>query len=395
MASTRRYYDDGYTRSFEGRIVASGEHAGRPAVELEETWFYPESGGQLGDHGTIGGASVLDVQAADDGRVWHVVDAAPPVPADGAAPCAIDWTRRFDHMQQHTGQHVLSAALERECGWATLSSTLGAERSVIEISTAEVDWRTIERVERAANRLLWEDREIRLHWTDAAGVGRFALRKPPQVDGPIRIVEIPDWDLSACGGTHTRRTGEVGVVKVTGWEKVRGNVRLGFLCGERALTDHVWRTEALVEGAKKRTLKDRDLLAHLDRAVEERDELAKQLRELREKRLAEEARARVGDPPAAVAELAESRSREEARAFALACLNAGAPWVVSAALAPEPMVMVARAKSHAADLKALLPELLAAARGKGGGSPEQLQIAAADADGARAAFEFARAALQR
>ncbi|MBK7367902.1 MAG: hypothetical protein IPJ04_08285 [Candidatus Eisenbacteria bacterium] len=96
-----------------------------------------------------------------------------------------------------------------------------------------------------------------------------------------------------------------------------------------------------------------------------------------------------------MAELAESRSREEARAFALACLNAGAPWVVSAALAPEPMVMVARAKSHAADLKALLPELLAAARGKGGGSPEQLQIAAADADGARAAFEFARAALQR
>ncbi|MBK7367901.1 MAG: alanyl-tRNA editing protein [Candidatus Eisenbacteria bacterium] len=227
MASTRRYYDDGYTRSFEGRIVASGEHAGRPAVELEETWFYPESGGQLGDHGTIGGASVLDVQAADDGRVWHVVDAAPSAPADGAAPCAIDWTRRFDHMQQHTGQHVLSAALERECGWATLSSTLGAERSVIEISTAEVDWRTIERVERAANRLLWEDREIRLHWTDAASVGRFALRKPPQVDGPIRIVEIPDWDLSACGGTHTRRTGEVGVVKVTGWEKVRGNVRLG------------------------------------------------------------------------------------------------------------------------------------------------------------------------
>lgn len=392
MASTRRYYDDGYTRTFEGCITARGEHAGRPAVELKETWFYPESGGQLGDHGRIGGAQVLDVQAAADGRVWHVVDAAP---AEDAAPCAVDWTRRFDHMQQHTGQHVLSAALERECGWATLSSTLGAERSVIEISTAEVDWRTIERVERAANRLLWEDREIRLHWTDAAGVGRFALRKPPQVDGPIRIVEIPDWDLSACGGTHTRRTGEVGVLKVTGWEKVRGNVRLGFLCGERALTDHVWRTEALVEGAKKRTLKDRDLLAHLDRAVEERDELAKQLRELREKRLAEDARARVGSPPAAVAELAETRSREEARAFALACLNAGAPWVVSAALAPEPMLMVARAKSHAADFKAMLPELLAAARGKGGGSPEQLQIAAADADGARAAFALAKAALER
>ena len=390
MASTRRYYDDGYTHAFAGRVAAHGTFAGAPAVELEETWFYPESGGQLGDHGTLGGAEVRDVQADDDGRVWHVVDAPP---AGDEVACAIDWRRRFDHMQQHTGQHVLSAALERECGWATLSSTLGAERSVIEISTSEVDWRVLERIERAANRLLWEDREIRLHWTDSAGVGRFALRKPPKVEGAIRIVEIPDWDVSACGGTHTRRTGEVGVLKVVGWEKVRGNVRLAFLCGERALADHAWRTESLLESAKRRTLKDRDLIAHLERAAEERDELAKQLRELRAKALAEEARARVGAPAAAVNEWADERSREDARGFALACLTAGAPWVVSAAGGPEPVVVVARAKTHSADLKALLPGLLADANGKGGGSPEQLQVAAADAASARRAFELAVATL--
>ncbi|MFN8586303.1 MAG: alanyl-tRNA editing protein [Candidatus Eisenbacteria bacterium] len=390
MASTRRYYDDGYTRRFEGRVAARGTFADAPAVELEETWFYPESGGQLGDHGTIGAAQVRDVQADDDGRVWHVLDAFPET---DAAECRVDWERRLDHMQQHTGQHVLSATLEREWGWATLSSTLGAERSVIEISTAEVDWRAVERIERVANRLLWEDREIRLHWTDAAGVGRFALRKPPKVEGPIRIVEIPDWDLSACGGTHTRRTGEVGVVKIVGWEKVRGNVRLAFLCGERALRDHAWRTESLLESAKRRTLKDRDLIAHLERAAEERDELAKQLRELRAKALADEARARVGAPPSAVTEWADQRSRDDVRAFALACLTAGAPWVVCAAGAPEPVVMVARAKSHAADLKAMLPDLLAAAGGRGGGSPEQLQVAAADAAAARRAFELASARL--
>jgi len=390
VASERRYYDDGYTASFAGKVAGVGEQRGRPAVELEETWFYPESGGQLGDHGRIGESRVEDVQADDEGRVWHLVD-TPPTASE--APCEVDWARRFDHMQQHTGQHVLSAALERARGWATLSSTLGEDRSVIEISSSEVTWRDIEQLETAANRLLWEDRPIVLHWTDAEGVASFALRKPPKVSGRIRIVEIPDWDLSACGGTHTRRTGEVGVIKVVGWEKVRGNVRLSFLCGERALRDHAWRTESLLESAKKRTLKDRDLIAHLERAAEERDELSRRLRELQSRLLADEARVRVGTPPQPVAELAEERTRDEVRAFALACLSAGAPWVVSGTLAPEPVLVVVRAKSHPADLKALLPGLLAATRGKGGGSPDQLQVAAADADGVRAGFELARAAL--
>jgi alanyl-tRNA synthetase len=315
------------------------------------------------------------------------------VPPGAALAGEIDWTRRFDHMQQHTGQHVLSAAFERVANAPTLSSTLGAERSVIELGLAEMDWRAAARVEEAANRVLWDDREILLHWTDAEGVKRFALRKPPKVEGRIRVVEVPDWDLSACGGTHTRRTGEVGAIKIVGWEKVRGNVRVSFLCGGRALLDHAWRTEALLEAAKRRTLKDRDLIAHLERALEERDALAKQLRELNGRLLADDARAKVGDPPRGVAEWAARRGRDEVRAFALACLSAGAPWVVSAAGAPDPVIVVARAKSEGADLKALLPELLAAARGKGGGSPELLQVAAADPDGAGAAFALARARL--
>jgi alanyl-tRNA synthetase len=390
VTGERRYYDDGYTRSFEGQIAGVGEHEGRPAVELAETWFYPESGGQLGDHGTIGGANVLDVQAAGDGRVWHVVDAPP---AGGTQPCAIDWERRFDHMQQHTGQHVLSATFERVLGAATLSSTLGEERSVIELSIPEIDWRAAGDVETTANRLLWEDREIRLHWTDAEGAKRFALRKAPADHDRIRIVEIPDWDVSACGGTHTRRTGEVGAIKIVGWEKVRGNVRVAFLCGGRALRDHAWRAEALLESAKRRTLKDRDLIAHLERAAEERDDLAKRLRALESRLLADEARRRVGDPPAGVAELADARSREDVRAFALACLTAGAPWVVSGARGPEPALVVARAKSAPGDVRALLPDLLAAAGGKGGGSPEMVQVSAASAVQAEAAFALAAGRL--
>lgn len=392
MGSIRNYYDDSYTRAFSGRVTAQGEHDGRPAVELEESWFFPESGGQSADHGRIGTARVLDVQADEGGPVWHVVDALP----DGSeVACEIDWPRRFQHMQQHTGQHILSAALVHECSVPTLSSTLGEERCVIEIGLDTVDWRMLERVEAAVHRVLWEDRELRLHWTDDQGIGRFPLRKPPKVTGRIRVVEVPDWDFSACGGTHTRRTGEVGVVKVVGWEKVRGNVRLSFQCGGRALADHAWRTEAMLEAAKRRSCSDRDLITHLERALEEREDLRKRVAELNTRLLAEEARAALRATPTGVAAWWNERAREDVRTFALQALEAGAPWVACAAAAPNPAVVVGRAKPSAIDLKALLPELLALSRGKGGGSPEMLTLAPADALAAQQAYRWLVERLQR
>lgn len=391
MATDRRYYDDSYTTRFSGDIVDVGVYAGKPAVELGVTWFYPESGGQLADVGTIAGSRVIDVQVDDESRVWHVVDTPP---SGRALACEIDWARRFDHMQQHTGQHILSAALEHLMDVPTLSSTLGAEKSVIEVGLADVDWRTVERVETAANQILWDDRALVLHWTDAAGIERFPLRKPPKVTGRIRVVEVPEWDWSACGGTHTRRTGEVGAIKIVGWEKVRGNVRFSFLCGGRALRDHAWRTEALLEAAKRRSRNDRELIMHLERAMEERDELRKKLAVFQARQMAEEARTLVGSPPKGVAVCEDDRSREDVRAFALQCLEAGAPWVVSATTAPEPSIVIARQKSLGApDLKAWLPELLAAANGKGGGSAEMLTLSASDAAAARAVFELVKGKL--
>ena len=390
MASVRRYYDDGYTRTFTGRVAAVGEHSGRPAVELEESWFFPESGGQTADHGRVGTAQVVDVQAEDEGRVWHVVDR---VPEAGELACEIDWARRFRNMQQHTGQHVLSAALEHVLEVPTLSSTLGEERCVIEVGLDAVDWRTIERIEQAVHDVLWEDREIRLHWTDDQGIAGFPLRRPPKVSGRIRVVEVPDWDFSACGGTHTRRTAEVGVVKVIGWEKVRGNVRLAFQCGARAVADHAWRTEALLEAAKRRSCSDRDLIAHLERGLEERDELRKRLAELSNRWIAEEARAALRASPEGVAVWWPERPREEVRAFVMQALEAGAPWVACAAGSPAPTLVVGRAKGDALNLTALLPELLATSRGKGGGGPDALTIAPADAAGAEAAYAWLCARL--
>ena len=392
MASERLYYDDAYTTRFIASPARRGEHQGRPALELETTYFYPESGGQLADRGLLGGSRVVDVQADDEGRVWHVVDAE--LESGAELPAEVDWGRRFDSMQQHTGQHILSAAFERVAGAATISSHLGEDRSSIEVDLGDVGWPRVGEIESAANRIVWDDRTIERHWVDENDLARFSLRKPPPAErkgsgGRIRIVEIPDWDVSACGGTHTRRTGEVGVIKVLRWEKVRVHLRFDFVCGARALEDHAWRTEAMVEGAKRRTLKDRELLAHLEKAAAERDELRKRLDELSERLLLAEARERVGDPPRAVKDFAERRTREEARRFAIKCLESGAPWVAIGAAAPDPVVVLGRAKSLSFDLKALVPELIERTGGKGGGSPDLIQASAADAQRAEAAWRWA------
>lgn len=391
LRDSRLYYDDSYTRRFESEVVATGRRDGRPALVLERTYFYPESGGQLGDHGSIAGVPVVDVQADDERRVWHVLEGEAPA---GQVEAEIDWKRRFDFMQQHTGQHILSAALERVLDAATLSCRLGEDRNTVEVDLERADWRAVERVERAANAIVWDDRPIERHWVDREGLERFTLRKPPKVTDQIRIVEIPDWDVSACGGTHVRRTGEVGAIKIVGWEKVRGHVRFVFHCGERALRDQAWRVEALVEAGKQRSVGDRDVLETLERVAEERDALRKQVDALQLELITREAADRVRDSGEGVAEFSDERARADVRTFAIKCLEAGAPWVVAGSGAPDATLVVGRAKDGALDLRTLVPELKARAAGKGGGSPELVQIAAGDGASARAAFDWAVAAVR-
>lgn len=389
--SERLYYDDAYTTVFDARVAAEGEHEGHPAVRLHQTYFYPESGGQEADRGRLGAARVMDVQAGDDGAVWHVVDAQ--IDPVSVLKAEVDWARRFDHMQQHTGQHILSAAFERVLSAPTVSSHLGVERSNIDVRIDEVDWRAVERLELAANQVVWENRPVERHWVDEQGLARFRLRKPPAVTGRIRIVEIPDWDQSACGGTHTRHTGEVGAIKVVRWEKVRGHLRFEFLCGGRALRDHGWRTESMVESARRRTLKDRELITHLERAASERDALRKHAAELSDRLMVTEAGDLVGQPPAAVRQFAE-RPREALRRLAILCLERGAPWVVVGAPGPEPGLVAGRAKGGVIDLRDLVPGLLERSGGKGGGSPDLVQCTAADPAAAESAWRWAVGELE-
>lgn len=229
--TTRLYYTDSYLRDFDAHVLAVVDIGDRRAAILDRTAFYPTSGGQPFDIGTLGDARVLDVIDREDGTVLHVIEGSIEA---GPVHGSIDWGRRFDHMQQHTGQHVLSAAFERVCQARTASFHLGAVSSTIDLAR-EVSPSEIAAAELAANRTVWEDRPVIIRFADEHEAGSLPLRKEPQRGGVLRIVEIEGVDLSACGGTHAARTGAIGSIAVGSSERFRSGSRIEFRCGIRAL----------------------------------------------------------------------------------------------------------------------------------------------------------------
>src|SRR6185436_12066356 len=230
----RLYYTDPYLTTFDAEVVASREHDGRPAAVLNRTAFYPTSGGQPYDTGTLGDARVVDVVDQDDGTVVHVLDRQV---AAGPTSGAIDWPRRFEHMQQHTGQHVLSAAFARLFDARTESFHLGSVSSTIDLARP-MSREEIARAEDEANRIVWDNRPVHIRFLDADEAAKLPLRKEPARTGKLRLIDIEDFDLSACGGTHVSRTGGIGIIATASWEKFRGGTRVEFLCGVRALAGY-------------------------------------------------------------------------------------------------------------------------------------------------------------
>lgn len=223
----RLYYQDCYLREFRARVIDTADEGRR--VYLNRTAFYPSSGGQPFDTGKLGGANVIDV-IDEENRVAHVLDAAL---AHGEIAAEIDWTRRFDHMQQHSGQHLLSAVLEDLFKVPTVSFHLGAEVCTIDVAAPTLTARQIEQAEDRCAEIVREARPLAITFEDASA--DLGLRKESQRSGTLRVVAIQGIDRSACGGTHVRTTAEIGMVLIRKTEKIRGNTRLEFVCGLRAL----------------------------------------------------------------------------------------------------------------------------------------------------------------
>jgi len=251
-ATERLYYHDSFLHRFEAEVVDSLLHEGRHAVVLNRTAFYPTSGGQVHDTGTLSDSTgqscpVTEVADEEDGRIFHFVGA--PLAVGTIVRGTVDEARRIDHIQQHSGQHVLSAAFIRLFDMPTVSFHMGAESCTIDLETSSVTPAQLEAAEKLANEIVTEDRPVTIRFVELEAARGLGLRKiPPKQTGELRLIDITDFDLTACGGTHVRSTGQIRAILLRKVEKVKQGVRVEFVCGGRAVAtarkDYTVLTEA-------------------------------------------------------------------------------------------------------------------------------------------------------
>jgi alanyl-tRNA synthetase len=371
----RLYYTNAYLREFDAAVTACTPAGDRCAVTLDTTAFYPTSGGQPHDLGTLGGRQVLDVVDDETRGIVHLVDA--PLEPGARVHGVVDWARRFDHMQQHTGQHVLSAAFETVSQARTESFHLGATSATIDLGRV-VSPQEIAAAEADANRVVWEDREVAVRFVSADEAAALPLRKESGRTGTLRLVDVTGYDLSACGGTHVARTGGIGLISVTGWEKFKGGTRVEFKCGGRALAQlREWRDAF---GAANRVLSVGavELAPAIERLQGENKTLGRTVRTLQEQlavHVAADLVARATRAGGRVVVVEALEGWEAAGLKAVAAAVAATPGGCAAVFsATEPaLVVVARAQGLPVDASAVLKGLVARFGGKGGGKPDLAQ----------------------
>jgi alanyl-tRNA synthetase len=409
--SERLYYSDPFLKTFTAAVtdvreVTRQEGESVWQVALDRSAFYPVSGGQPFDTGTLratsrGGAAldipVESVEEDEAGEVWHFV--RKPLSAGTQVEGAIDWERRFDHMQQHTGQHLLSAIFLAQHDAATVSFHLGDTVSTIDVATPSIPARVLEEAECAANRIIGEDRPVAIRYVAraeaeamlAAGV----LRKLPDREGEIRLIEIADCDRNACGGTHVRSTGQIGGMLLRGVEKVTRGYRVEFVCGLRAVAAARADAAVLTQLTASLSAGTPDLPAAVDRLKAETRTGAKERQHLREELAAYHAARLAVEVPIAngirlVDRSWKDRDRDYIRLLA-SRLTAAAPQTVailSAEDGPAVRVILARSLDLDFDCGKIMKEALGPFGLRGGGSSDLAQgdISVQDAPALRAAL---------
>jgi len=363
---TRRlFHEDQYLREFTSRVVRRLDAGGRPAVVLEATAFYPTSGGQPHDTGALNGARVVDVLEEGE-EIVHVLDRM----LDGdEARGSIDWPRRMDHLQQHHGQHLLSEAFVKAVNAETTSFHLGEETCTIDLGHERVTTDDVAAAEALANDVVLENREIAIFWATGDEVSKLPMRKPPQVEGKIRVVRVADFDCSACCGTHPRRTGEVGPILTLGLERSKSSARVTFVCGRRAIA---WARRDLAilkaAGAKLSSGRD-DLEAAVERVLGERSAAHKALQAAEKELASHTAAALATDSSRVISKIFENRGLKFLQTVANDLVAKPGRVAVLGGTGETSSLVLARSKDVDVDLKPIAAEAFKAIEGKGGGSP--------------------------
>jgi alanyl-tRNA synthetase len=404
----RIYLSDSYVRRFDARVTAVRALDGRPAVVLDRTAFYPEGGGQPADRGTLGGVPVADVRDVD-GEVLHLLDGPAPT---GGVSCEVDWRRRFDHMQQHHGQHLLSAAFERLLGARTASFHLGTESCTIDLDAplARLGPEALGRAEAAANELVVRDLEVEARERTPEELAALPLRKDAvkgtrivvvrsggrvaggdAAPGPARPADVAD--ASPCGGTHPRRTGEVGSIAVLGGQKWGGGVRVEFVCGSRVLTALHAAEDRLARVAAALRCAPAEAPAAAAKAAEEATARRKELEALLGALGAAHAeRLLAGDAAGPVVARLEPplSGAVGLRAVAQALAARGRTALLGGIEGGRAHLCFARPRGPGPNLGEALRRSAAVLGGKGGGSPELAQGSGPDAAALGRALDSAR-----
>ncbi|HTL04483.1 MAG TPA: alanyl-tRNA editing protein [Gemmatimonadales bacterium] len=380
--SVRRYYLDSYTREFTAPVRELTTVGGRPAAILEETYFYPSSGGQPHDTGWLGQAPVSDVAIREsDGAILHFLEAAP-----GADPAAarIDWPRRFDHMQQHTGQHILSQAFERVAGAPTIGFHLGKDAVSIDLAAASLGDAQVADAEALANQIVSNNTPVRAWFPEEAELRALALRKQPEVAGPIRVVAIGDFDLSACGGTHVAAAGEVGLIALLRAERLKRGLRIEFLCGGRARADYARKHGILRELSAALTCGPEEVGASVARLQESLQDARRELSARLERELDAEAAALLANADRRggvriIRAAWASRPIDQIKGLALRCTEPPGVVVLFGVAGERVQLLFGRSEETTLDLKAAFQRTLTGLGGGKGGGTRMLQGAAGSA----------------
>jgi alanyl-tRNA synthetase len=378
----RLYYTDPYLQAFDATIARVDRRDDRLVLTLDRTAFYPTSGGQPFDTGRLGPLRVVDVIDEDDGSISHVVEGPALHPGD-AVHGEIDWTRRFDHMQQHSGQHVLSAAFDKLFGVRTVSFHLGGAVSTIDLAR-EMSPAEIAAAETEANRIVWDDRPVTIRFVDAEEAARLPLRKEPARPGTLRLIDVDGFDLSACGGTHVARTGGIGVIAVASWERFKGGQRLEFLCGGRALTGYRTLRDAMTASVRLLSVLPGELPAAIERLQADAKEQKRSMVALQ----GDLARYHAEELAAGAEEVRLKPDTTVTCRLVARAIDADANGlkVLAAAIAAKPgylvvlvssstpaLAVVARSANVGISAQQLLTALIAQFGGRGGGKPELAQ----------------------
>jgi alanyl-tRNA synthetase len=383
----RLYYNDSFLKEFDATVLSSTQDGERWRVALDRTAFYPTSGGQPHDTGSLGEARVLEVLDSEeilDGSagIIHFTDRSVHL---GPVHGTIDWDRRFDHIQQHTGQHLLSAAFIELFKMQTVSFHLGREISTIDITGQNVEASHLDAAERRVNEIIFADRPVKIHYGTAEELAAAGVRKQVDRDGVLRAIEIEGFDRQPCGGTHVARTGQVGMILLRRLEKMKQNWRVEFVCGVRAARAAHADAASLGEASRLLSCAPNEVAALVARALEERQaghrarqRLTEELAEVQALMLlaTEQRPGKSGDPGVVIRVLDEADA-SYARMLATKIVEQGRVRALIGTR--DGHVIFAQSVGLPGDMNALLRECLTAAGGRGGGSKDFAQGSVSDA----------------